>query len=194
MGRGFGYLLIAGGVALFVFEGTFSGAWLAFLGWFLLAAAGGEARYAAARQALDGLRVRDLMTPDPVTVTPDMTLGRFLDDVVWRQRFTTYPVVEDGRVLGLLPFRRVAEVSRAEWDSRSVRNCMLGLDKVPVLGPEEEAIHALEKVGSSPVNRALVLDGDRLVGLLSITDLARALEAAPRRPPPSANTATRVAS
>src|SRR6186997_284722 len=36
LGRGFGLLLVAGGIFLFVFQGAFSGAWLAFIGWFLL--------------------------------------------------------------------------------------------------------------------------------------------------------------
>jgi Zn-dependent protease/CBS domain-containing protein len=188
LGRGFGYLLIGLGVAMFVFQGAFSGAWLAFLGWFLLAAASGEVRYAAARQALGGLRVRDLMAPEPVTVPPDLSLGRFMDEVVWRRRYTTYPVVEDGRAVGLLPFRCVAEVPRGEWDGRTVRNCMLGLDKVPVLEPDEEALEALGELQESAINRGLVVDGDRLVGLLSITDLARALEAAPRRRRPPAAT------
>jgi Zn-dependent protease/CBS domain-containing protein len=192
-GRGFGYVLIAGGIALFVFAGDFSGAWLVFLGWFLLAAATSEARFYAAREALAGLRVRDLMSPQPVTVPADLSLGRFVDEVVWPRRFTTYPVVEDGRVVGLLPFRCVARVPRTDWDVRTVRDCMLGLDEVPILDADDEAIDALEKVSGSEVNRALVLDGDRLLGLLSITDLARALEAAPRRPPASTDTAARVA-
>ena len=37
-------------------------------------------------------------------------------------------------------------------------------------------LRALAELAESPVGRALVLDGDRLLGLLSITDLARALE------------------
>src|SRR5919109_347059 len=113
---------LAAGLFMLIFQGAFSGAWLAFLGWFLLQAAGAEARYLAARQALGGLRVRDLMVTDPVTVPPDITLGRFMDDVVWQRRHTTYPVVEDGRALGLLPFRCVAEVPRGEWDERLVRD------------------------------------------------------------------------
>jgi Zn-dependent protease len=189
LGRGFGYVLIAGGIALFVFAGDFSGAWLVFLGWFLLMAATSEARYVAAREALAGLRVRDLMTRDPVTVPSHVTLGHLVDNVLWPRRFTTYPVVDDGRVVGLLPFRCVAQVPRTEWDVRTVRDCMLALDDLPLLDEDDEAIVALEKVGSSEVNRALVLDGDRLVGLLSITDLARALEAAPRRRPPAAGDA-----
>jgi Zn-dependent protease len=174
--RGFAYLLIGGGIALFVLQGAFSGAWLAFIGWFLLQAAGAEARDVAARQALGGLAVRDLMVRDPVTVPAGMTLGAFMDEVVWAHRYTTYPVVEDGRVVGLLPFRSVAVVPRAEWDSRLVRDCMVGRDGVPALAEDEELVDALAVLLESPLHRGLVLDGDRLAGLLSITDLARALE------------------
>ena len=144
--RVFAYGLIGLGIALFVLEGAFSGAWLAFIGWFLLQAATAEARWVAARQALGGLRVRDLMVRDPVTVPPDLPLGRFMDEVVWTQRHTTYPVVEDGRALGLLPFRRVAEVPRAEWDDRRVRDCMLGLDEIPRLADDAELVDALAEL------------------------------------------------
>ncbi len=47
--RGFAYLMIAGGFAIFVLHGTLTGAWFAIVGWFLLTAAGSEARLAAAR-------------------------------------------------------------------------------------------------------------------------------------------------
>jgi Zn-dependent protease len=83
IGQGFAYLFIGLGLAMFIFQGSFSGAWLAFIGWFLLQAAGSEARYVATEAALDGLRVRDLMIRDPVTVDPDLTVGRFMDDVAW---------------------------------------------------------------------------------------------------------------
>jgi Zn-dependent protease len=181
VGRGFGYLLVAAGVALFIFHGSFSGAWLAFIGWFLLQAASAEARYVQARQALDGLRVRDLMTADPVTVAPDLTLGEFMDQIVRTRRHTSYPVLEDGSVVGLLPFRCVAEVPRREWDDTPVRDCMIDRDQVPHLQPDESAIDALAELGQTGLGRALVLADGRLVGLLSASDLARALEAPPRR-------------
>jgi Zn-dependent protease len=177
VGRGFGYLMIAAGVFLFIFEGTFSGAWLAFIGWFLLTAATAEQRSLAGREALSGLRVRDIMVREPVTVDPDTTLGRFMDEVVWSRRYTTYPVVEDGRAVGLLPFRCVAEVPRSEWDKRQVRDCMLPLERVPRLSGGDELYDALGELGEGAVHRGLVLaDGDRLEGFVSITDLARVLE------------------
>ena len=176
IGRGFGYLFIAGGVAMFFWMDAVGGLWLAFIGWFLLGAATSESRYLAVRDALEGLRVRDLMVPNPLTVTPDLTLEELYDRVIWSHRYTTYPVVQDERVVGLLPFRCIAQVPRSEWGSRRVRDCMLPLDEVPKLRADDAAAEALAELNDG-VGRGLVLeDGDRLAGLVSITDVMRALE------------------
>ena len=185
--RVFAFLFIGVGLAEVFFLNSFAGVWLAFLGWFLLQAAGAEARYLATRQALGGLRVRDLMVRDPVTVAPDLSLGRFMDEVVWPHRYTSYPVVDDGRAVGLLPFRSVAQVPRTEWDGRSVRDAMLPLEDVPELTEEDDLVDALAKLGSSGVGRGLVVEDGRLAGLLSLTDLSRALEIG--RPPRRLRTA-----
>jgi Zn-dependent protease/CBS domain-containing protein len=176
IGQGFGYLLIALGLAMFIFQGSFSGAWLAFLGWFLLQGAKAEARYAATEQALGGLRVRDLMVRHPVTVDADSTIGRFMDDVAGSHRFTTYPVLEGDRPVGLLAFASVAAVPRSEWDTRRVRDTMISLDQVPLLPEDERAVDALAELSAPKANRGLVVDDGHLAGLLSISDLARAFE------------------
>jgi Zn-dependent protease/CBS domain-containing protein len=193
IGRGFGFLFIAGGLALLIFANAFSGAWLAFIGWFLLGAASAEARYLAAREALDGLHVRDLMVRDPASVPPTLPIGRFMDDVVRDRRYTTYPVVEDGRAVGLIPFRCLAEVPRSQWDERTVADCMLRGDDVARLDPDDDLVDALAELSERGVGRGLVVDGDRLLGLLSVSDLARVLEARGRRPTPPRATAPRRA-
>jgi Zn-dependent protease/predicted transcriptional regulator len=185
VGRGFGYLLIALGIAMFVFQGSFSGAWLAFLGWFLLTAATAEARYLLTQQALSGLRVRDVMTPDPVVVSPDATLGEFMDTTMFSRRHTTYPVVDGGKPVGLLPFRCVANVPRDEWDMRRVRDCLVSLDEVPVLRENEDAVDALAELSQSAGGHGLVVSNGGLAGIVSASDLARALEARRRRRAPA---------
>jgi Zn-dependent protease len=176
IGQGFGYLFIALGIAMLIFQGSFSGAWVAFIGWFLLQGARAEARYVATEQALGGLRVRDLMVRNPVTVDADSTLARFIDDVAWSHRFTTYPVLGEDRPIGLLAFASVAAVPRSEWATQRVRDTMISLDEVPLLTEDERAVDALTELSRPRANRGLVLDNGHLAGLLSITDLARALE------------------
>src|SRR5438445_660088 len=96
IGRGFGYLLIGGGVLLFVFVGAFTGVWFAVVGLFLVNAAETERRYAVARTALEGLRVGDLMVRNPVTTHPDQTIAAFMDESAGASRHALYPVVRDG--------------------------------------------------------------------------------------------------
>jgi Zn-dependent protease len=173
------YGLIGLGLFSLFFVHSVSGVWLAFIGFFLLQAAAAESLDAILRQALAGRRVADLMAVDPVTVDADRRLDSFIDDVVWRARHTTYPVLDDGHPVGLLPFRAVAEVPRSEWSSRTVRDSMVPRDRVPVFKPEGALADAARVLGESELRRGLVVDDERLVGLLSLTDLMRALQVGP---------------
>ncbi len=171
--RGFAYALMLLGLAMLVFVGSWSGAWLALIGWFLLQAAGMEARSLVLRDALGSLRVRDLMVSEPITVTADSTLAAFMDDVAFAHRFTTYPVLENGRVVGLLPFSCVARVPRSAWERTNVRDCMLPRANIPVVREDEAVLDALDEMSDTAVGRALVMNDGRLEGLLSMTDVAR---------------------
>jgi Zn-dependent protease len=168
--------LIGLGLFMFLVAGAFGGAWLAFIGWFLLQASSAEVRSVAARQALAGLRVRDVMVSEPVTVEADLPLDRFIDEVVSRHRHTTYPVVDDGRPIGLLPFRCVAEIPRGEWGTRTVRDCVVPLERVAVVQERDQLVDALAELEETALNRGLVMEDGRLAGLLSITDVVHALE------------------
>jgi Zn-dependent protease len=181
-GRALAFVLIAGGFALVVAGAGVSGIWFAFLGWFLLQAATAERRELVLREALGDLRVDDLMVHRPVTAPAEQTLSGFMDDVAHVHRFTTYPVLEHGRVVGLLPFARVAATPRAGWDAHHVRDCMIRLDEAPAVQAGTPLLEALEEMRSHGVDRALVLERSELAGLLSITDVGRVVsEAAARR-------------
>jgi len=132
-----------------------------------------------------GLKVKDELAgkkgkcphcQQPVTVPADLPLGLFMDQVAPFHRHTTYPVLDSGRAVGLLTLRCVAETPRSEWETKTARDCMLPRERVPVLAADESAVDALAELGESESSRALVLEGSSLAGLLSISDLARALE------------------
>jgi Zn-dependent protease/CBS domain-containing protein len=175
-GRATGLLLIAGGLVLFLMGGTLGGAWLAFIGWFVLSAAGGEAQAAQARQAIAGLRVRDVMVRDPRTARPDETLATFLAGLDEDERLTAYPVVDEGRLVGLLPIRTATDAAPRERERVRVEERMRGLEGAPRLAPDDDLYGALSRLAEAGVNRGLVLEGDRLVGHMSFDDAARTIE------------------
>jgi Zn-dependent protease/predicted transcriptional regulator len=170
------FALIALGVVLLLTGSITGGIWLGFIGWFLLQAATGEASQRTAEARLSGLRVRDLMTADPVSVQSEMTLSEVVDQIVWQARYTTYPVLAGDRPVGLLPFAALAAVPRSAWERARVADCMLPLERVAVLDTELPVVDALAEVRGSEARRALVLENGRLAGILSIADLSRALE------------------
>ncbi|MGZ4318635.1 MAG: site-2 protease family protein [Gaiellaceae bacterium] len=175
VGRGFGYLLISLGVLLFIGQGVWSGVWLAFIGWFLLGAATAEGRYGLLRTALGDLRVGDLTVRDPVTVAPDSTLEQLMEETVREHRFSTYPVVDGDRVVGLLRLASVADVPRVNWGQTPVRRCMLPFEQAPMVPEDEPLYDAMAELGPGSPGRALVVRDGTVVGLLSVTDVGRLL-------------------
>jgi CBS domain-containing protein len=125
---------------------------------------------------LDGLTVADVIERDPVCVLPTLTLAEFFDAVVWSQRYTTYPVFDGEHVVGMLPFRNVAAVPRARWDDTRISEVMTPLESVVLLDEQETLTEAVGRLAAHPLQRGLVIEDDRLVGLVSVSDVARAFE------------------
>jgi len=173
LARVLAWLLIAGGVALTVFTGAFSGLWLAFIGMFLLQAAQGEMRAATVARAIGDRRVRDVMVAHPITVQSWTPLDEFADHVSAQWRFVSYPVLDGERVVGLLAAGHLERVPREAWGRTPVAEVMLPRDRVATVQQDESLEHAVALLQGFAIQRALVLDGDHLVGLLSITDVAR---------------------
>jgi Zn-dependent protease/CBS domain-containing protein len=175
LGRVFGNILVGLGVFLLLFAAAPAGLWLVVLGFFLSAAAQAEASLATTRSALAGLHVRDAMATEPDTISPDLSLTEFLDGPFARSRHATYPVVANGTV-GLLSHRDVALVKPQQRDRTRAGDLAVPATEALVLAPDDELGDAAVELAQTRLGRALVLDGDRLVGLLSMTDVSRLLE------------------
>jgi Zn-dependent protease len=192
-GRGFAYVMIAAGVVL-VGVGELSGIWFAFLGWFLMNAARAEATHVLVREALLGITVEDVMTRDPLTAPAHLTVARVLDEHMLVHHCSAFPLVgEQGRVVSLVTLRQVKNVfpeRRAEIRAEEVA---WPVDQLVRAQPDEPVTALLERLAATDAGdgRALVFDDDRLVGIVSPTDLTHALDVALlRRQPRPAPTPT----
>jgi Zn-dependent protease/CBS domain-containing protein len=175
-GKAFGFLLMALGL-LNMFGGSpLGGAWLVFIGWFVRMAAETSYVQHELRTAMEGATARDVMTAEPQTVTPGETLQHFLDDFVLHGRHHSYPIVDGARPLGLITLDRVRAVPKQDWPSRTVQEAMVPLSAEIAVAPDDDMVEALQKLNASRLGRVLVTHDDRLVGLISQSDIARWLE------------------
>lgn len=179
-GRAFGVALIALGV-LEVALGRLGGIWLMLVGWFLIAAARGE----ETSSWLQGVRVREVMSPDPVVASDWLTVEAFLDDYVWGHRFSTFPLrAFDGQVSGLVTLAAIKRVPSARRGEVRVREVACPIERVPVVAPDDELTNVMRRMSSGCAGgRALVMDDGDLVGILSPADISRVVELGPLRPP-----------
>lgn len=184
VGRVFAGLLIALGLVVLFFGDVLQGIWLAFIGWFLLSAAGAEQAQEESRELLAPVKVRDAMSA-PVVVLPDwMTADAFLTDVAPGHHFTTYPLRDlQGRLSGIVRLRAVVHAARAD-PPRRLHDLATSVDVLPRAAPDESLGQLLERIGPAIEQRVLVFDGDDLVGILSPADVTRiiALRRATRAP------------
>lgn len=162
---GIGFILY--GILQFFGGAGFSGLWLAFIGWFLMNAAGASYMQIMATQAFQGVRVGQLMSSDCPTVEGHISLQDFVDHFLLRTGRRCFIVADNGRPLGLITPAEVREVPRDDWSVTSVQAAMKPLEKIHSVTPDTPVMSALEMMGREDVNQLPVMSEGRMAGILS---------------------------
>jgi hypothetical protein len=167
-GRVVGILVVAVGVAE-LFAGSPGGLWTSFIGWFLYAAAGQEAKTGRMAAVLRGRSVADIMAPIP----PSIANWSFLRDVISRQAPTERIVAVDfgGAVTHITSRSDVvmATARAARRDSAPERLRDLPLPE-PVRVEENEPAATILRHPGRPI---LVTRDSRPVGIITSVDVQR---------------------
>ncbi len=176
VGRGFGYLLVALGVLELV-SGVPEGLWLALIGFFIVTAASQQAMGAQVQAVLSGVPARELMSRPVVSIPARTTVAQAVTDYVLVHRFASYPVVdEQGRAQGLLSLAQIEALSPGERERRKVID-LAERDPDLLIDEQDDVAKLLGRAAFARVGRAVVVDQlGRPIGLLSITDVQRALQ------------------
>jgi Zn-dependent protease/CBS domain-containing protein len=175
LGRGFAWLLILGGIFR-ILGGDLNGLWWMLIGWFVNNAAKGSYQQVVLRQALGGEPVRRFMNPQPIVVPPETSLRDFVEDYVYRYHRKAFPVGAEGRLEGYVSTQMLSQYPRDEWQTHSVADVMERDWKALSIGPGDDALKALSQMQRTGLSRLLVVEGDQLVGIVSLKDLLRFLQ------------------
>jgi Zn-dependent protease/predicted transcriptional regulator len=174
-GQIFAWLLVAWGVVLLFSGFAINGIFTVMIGFFLNSAARSSYRSVLVRQLLEGEPVRRFMNPDPIAVSPMLDLRTWVEDYVYRYHRKAFPVVSEGRLVGIITTRDVAGINRADWDRHTVSELMRhDFDAFRIL-PNADALEALQRMQRTGSSRLLVTEGDQLRGIVSLKDLLRFL-------------------
>ncbi len=177
IGKSFALFLIFMGFLQMLSGYFIQGLWALLIGLFLQQAAESSYRQLMVKMALEGLRVKDMMTRDVVTVREDQLLSEVVEDYFFTHHFTSFPVVSNGTVVGLLTLNDVRRIGKDRWHDTTVGEAMERFTPEMVLHPNDSAQHALTKMVTEGVGRYLVVDDTgRLIGILSRRDIMKTME------------------
>jgi Zn-dependent protease/predicted transcriptional regulator len=178
VGEVFGWVVVAAGAALVLVGATVDGLWLVLVGSFLHWAARVEHTTTVTQTTLEGLLVRDVMTTPVTTGRADCDVADFVRHEVLEGRHSSYPVVDRaGELVGLVTLAGLRTVPAARRLTTSVREVALPLAEVPTGAPEEPLGTFVARLTPASGGRGLVLDGGRLVGIVTAADVSRVLAA-----------------
>ena len=117
-------------------------------------------------------RVRDLMTLAPVTIEPQASVVEAAKKMIQEEK-GPLPVVEgDGRPVGIVTDRDViARVVAEGRDPGSVTVEDIATRELVTIGPDQGADEAALLMAEHQLDRLLVVEGERLVGIISEADI-----------------------
>ena len=119
--------------------------------------------------------VRDYMTPLPITIGHDLTVA-FANRRMHEAGVRHLPVLDAGRLVGLVSERDIALIEGlpgADTEALKVEDAMS--EEVYAVEPDTTLAEAAEEMARRKIGSAIIVDGGKVIGVLTTVDMLRAL-------------------
>ncbi len=143
--------------------------WLILIALFIYIGANEEERLVIVEHMLRKLKVREIMTENPIVVSPESTVEEVVN-LMFKRKHLGYPVLKDEKLVGIVTLHDLAKAKRNE----RIENVMTR--EVITISPEKTAFEAFRIMNKHRIGRLPVVENDKLVGIISRTDLMKILE------------------
>lgn len=165
---GFGFVFV--GLLYFVSGDVLSGVWIAFIGFFLNSAAGMSATQSQAGLVLSKIKVSDLMTKQVESVSSEISISDLIEKYFLRRKLSGYPVLKDSKLMGMVYIDNIAGKNQVRKDA-NILTVATRLNKRQIVAPQASVLQALKIMGQYRLPSLPVLQNDKLVGIISQTDI-----------------------
>jgi CBS domain-containing protein len=128
------------------------------------------------------MRVRDIMNTDVATAAPGTPISQVARLMADRD-VGAVVVVEDGKPVGIVTDRDlvVDHLAKGHTQDHAVQEAVSGggvFAGLTTVAPDLDVLEAAQELGRHQVGRLPVVEGERLVGIVSAGDLAKQLRTA----------------
>ena len=153
--------------------GIFYSLWLTFIAIFIYLGASQEQQALGVSLALENVKVKDIMTPNVESVSPDMSL-RKLSEYMFSHKHLGYPVMENDKIIGTVSILDIRGVGKERQDSVLIKDVM-HKDFFSV-SPGDEAMDASKTMARNHNDRLIVQENGHTVGIVSWSDILHAIK------------------
>lgn len=123
---------------------------------------------------LEGLTVKNIMTSDIATLSPETPVSEALS-TMFQKRHMGYPVVDRNELVGIITFD---DISRIPEDKRNIPIKDIMSKNLILASPDEPVFNTFEKISRNNIGRLPVTENGKLVGIISKTDIMKAIKMA----------------
>jgi CBS domain-containing protein len=170
------FAFIVFGIVRFFMGAGFGGLWMAFIGWFLLEAAGASLAQVEVSERLKGVRAGDLVEKNCQVVDGRDNLQDFVNNYLLHSGTQCFLVRDAHGIEGVITPFEVIGTDRTHWPYTTVEQAMRPLDRLPAVAPETPVTEALEVMDRENVNELPVARDRRIEGLLTRSGVMRLLQ------------------
>ncbi|WP_286241972.1 CBS domain-containing protein [Methanobacterium ferruginis] len=121
---------------------------------------------------LEGVKVGEIMTQKVKTVTGETTVEEVMK-IMFKNKHMGYPVFEGNKLAGIITFNDISQAKHG--DEKKTITKFMTRDLVTT-SPDEPLTDTMTKLNKTGVGRLPVMENGELVGIISRTDIVRALE------------------
>jgi Zn-dependent protease/CBS domain-containing protein len=171
IGSGFGIVMMLVGVISFLYGRFIGGLWQFMIGMFLRSAAEMSYRQVLFRTKLEGETVKQFMNPRPVTVRPSLTIRELVEEYFNQYHFKMFPVLDGETLLGVITTRHVKVIPQEDWGHKTVSESIERVSTDNAVGPNISILEAISTMNRTGNSRILVIEGDRLAGIITLKDI-----------------------
>ena len=172
IGRGFGTALMILGVVAFVGGNLIGGMWWFLIGIFVRGAASSSYQQLVLKDMVEGQPVRRFMRSEPITVAPSVSIADWVEEYVYRHHYKMYPVLDGSQLHGCITVDSLQGLRRSDWPSTKVADLMESRSESNTIDAGTDTMALLSRIlQPGGRSRFMVVEGDRLVGVISLKDL-----------------------